>query len=76
MKLMVTIALHTALAGKVTGCRASTDSRTVSICIWVAFEPDAVIDCGLRDPDSLLASAPDVVIEVFSPSSYKIDGDY
>ena len=73
VKLSVAIALRNALSNNRHGCRAYTDGRTIKVDAETSFEPDAVIDCGLRDPDSIFADRPVVVVEVISPSTSRID---
>jgi Uma2 family endonuclease len=73
VKLSVAIALRNALANKRTGCRAYTDGRSVRIDSTTSFEPDALVECGPRDPRSLYAEQPVIVVEVTSPSTSRID---
>ncbi|MEZ5842666.1 MAG: Uma2 family endonuclease [Hyphomicrobiaceae bacterium] len=59
------------------GCTAYTDGMTVVIDAHTAREPDALVQCGKPiDPDSLIADAPTIVVEVTSPSSMRADTEH
>ncbi len=73
VKFSIAVAFRQALAGKQTGCQTFTDGMAVRIDADMAFEPDAMIDCGPRNPDARLAPKPVVVVEVVSPSTSRID---
>jgi len=49
-------------------CTAFTDGMTVVIDKHHAREPDAAVQCGDTDPDTLVLDAPVLVAEVVSPS--------
>lgn len=50
---------------------------TADYCIKTRHDqirrPDAGVDCGVRDPNDLVASKPVLVVEVFSPSTRDFD---
>jgi len=55
-------------------CEAFVDGLAVAIDAHTAYEPDVLVNCGERiAPDSLVAPAPVVVVEVISPSSRNLD---
>lgn len=55
-------------------CEAFVDSLAVAIDAHIAYEPDVLVNCGEAvAPDSLLAPAPVVIVEVLPPSSRTID---
>lgn len=55
-------------------CEAFVDSLGVGIDAQTAYIPDVIVNCGETvPPDSLLAPAPVVIVEVLSPRSRNID---
>jgi len=55
-------------------CEAFVDGLVVAVDDETAYEPDALVNCGATiAPDSLVAPAPVVVVEVISPSSRNLD---
>lgn len=56
-------------------CYMLPDGMTVHIDDTTAHEPDALVNCGLKLPDSALeVSNPIIVVEVLSPSPLKLCG--
>jgi Uma2 family endonuclease len=64
-------ALHTQLRGK--KCRPTAADTGVATMSGTIRYPDIVVDCGKRDDQAMLATAPAVVIEVLSPSTRGFD---
>ena len=55
-------------------CHMLPDGMTVRIDDTTAHEPDALVYCGLKLPDSALeVPNPTIVVEVLSPSTRRID---
>jgi Uma2 family endonuclease len=55
-------------------CQVFTDGMTVEIDAHQSREPDAAVQCGIKqDLDSVLLPAPVIVVEVASPSNPKMD---
>lgn len=54
-------------------CEAFQDGMSVKIAAKTAREPDASVQCGAIDDDSMLLSNPVIVVEVVSPTSGKTD---
>ena len=63
------------IGGKLDGgpCRPFTADQTVVTGVRSGRHPDFGVDCGRFDPDSMVASEPRVVLEVFSPSTRSLD---
>ena len=73
-KGLVFLALRNAIARAGCGCEAIPDGPTVRIDEHTAYEPDAIVYCGLRlSPDSVELPRPVIVVEVVSPSSRSVD---
>lgn len=73
-KATVWRALSDAIAQGGAPCEAFVDGLGVAIDDHTVYEPDALVNCGEAvAPESLLAPAPVVIVEVISPSSRKID---
>lgn len=67
-------ALEAAIERAGAPCEAFVDGLAVAIDAQTAYEPDVLVNCGEAiAPDSLLAPAPVIVVEVISPSSRNID---
>lgn len=73
VKTGVLLAFREALRSAGGACRAFGDGVTVKVDGNTAFEPDCTIHCGPVELDSLIVSAPVVVVEVLSPSSQASD---
>lgn len=55
-------------------CEALGDGLTIEIGDHTDYEPDAVVNCGLRlDGDRVAASNPVIIVEVTSPSTRSLD---
>ena len=55
-------------------CYMLPDGVTVRIDAMTAFEPDALVYCGVRLPrDAIVVPAPLIVVEVLSPSTGRYD---
>lgn len=54
-------------------CRLFTAALCVETLPGQIRRPDAGVDCGVRDPDDLVARKPVLVLEVFSPSPRDFD---
>ena len=73
-KLLVTIALRNAMLQAGIPCQVFVDSLAVAVNDTVSYQPDALVNCGERlDPNTLVAPAPVIVVEVASPSTARID---
>lgn len=66
--------LDNALRSSSGDCRAFIDGLTVRCADGQNYIPDALVNCGPIDLDSLFAPNPVIVVEVLSPSSRKLDG--
>ena len=74
IKYLVCRALDDAVAAAGLDCEVFTDGMTVQIDSETCYEPDAAVQCGLKqDLDSVALPSPLIVVEVASPSSSKID---
>jgi Uma2 family endonuclease len=73
VKQDVARALRAAVASAQADCTVFTDGATVVIDEHYAREPDASVQCGAVDLDSLVLDAPVIVVEVLSPSSERSD---
>ena len=81
VKFAVRTALSAAIKQADAACRMVPDGMTVRIDKQTAFEPDALVYCGLRlPPDAVEVPNPIIVVEVLLPStratdfSAKLDG--
>jgi Uma2 family endonuclease len=73
-KLAATNALARAIERTGVPCEAIVDGPSVAIDESTTLQPDAVVNCGPRAADSLIAApAPVIVVEVLSPSTKHID---
>ena len=73
-KARVWRALSDAIARAGLPCEAFVDGLGVAIDGDTVYEPDALVNCGEKvAPQSLLAPAPAVIVEVISPSSRNLD---
>jgi Uma2 family endonuclease len=54
-------------------CRAFTADQTVVTRSRNGRHPDVGVDCGPIEPESMVATEPRVVLEVFSPSTRSLD---
>lgn len=66
-------ALESAVQQAGVDCTVFADGATVKIDRDNSREPDATIQCGAYDPDSVAVDNPLVVVEVTSPSSVRSD---
>lgn len=74
VKLSVHIALRDAVRRAKVSCRMLPDGPTVRIDDRTAYEPDALVYCGPRNPAaSLEIPEPVIVVEVLSPSTRRHD---
>jgi Uma2 family endonuclease len=73
VKLDVARALRSAVAKANADCTVFTDGATIVIDKHYAREPDAAVQCGAIDLDSLVLDDPVIVVEVLSPSSERAD---
>jgi Uma2 family endonuclease len=73
VKFSVAAALRLAAARAQVDCTVFTDGATVVIDKHCSREPDAAVQCGPIDLDSLVLDAPVIVVEVLSPSSERSD---
>jgi len=73
VKLNVATALQSAVAEAQLDCMVFTDGATVVIDKHYSREPDAAVQCGPVDLDSLVLDNPLIVVEVLSPSSERSD---
>jgi Uma2 family endonuclease len=73
-KAVIWRALAAAIDRSGAPCEAFVDGLAVVIDDETAYEPDALVNFGEKiAPDSLVAPAPVVVVEVISPSSRNLD---
>src|SRR4051794_17115413 len=73
-KGMAWMLLRQAIAEAGARCVAYPDGLTVEIDDDIAYEPDALVNCGgPLDPDAVAAANPVIVVEIVSPSSRSID---
>ena len=73
-KFKIARALSDAIARAGLPCEAFVDGLGVAIDGETVYEPDALVNCGEKvAPESLLAPAPAIIVEVISPSSRNID---
>ena len=73
-KLAVVNTLQAAIRSSGVPCRALPDGATVRISKKSAFIPDSLVYCGPQlDPDALEVPNPVIVVEVLSPSTWRID---
>jgi Uma2 family endonuclease len=73
VKLNVATALRSAATQAKLDCTVFPDGATVVIDKHTSREPDAAVQCGPVDLDSLVLDAPVIVVEVLSPSSERSD---
>jgi Uma2 family endonuclease len=73
VKLNVATALQSAVARARIDCTVFPDGATVVIDEHNSREPDAAVQCGPVDLDSLVLDNPVIVVEVLSPSSERAD---
>jgi Uma2 family endonuclease len=74
IKYLVCRALDDAVAAAGLACEVFTDGMTVEIEGDRSYEPDAAVQCGIKqDLDSTVLPAPLIVVEVASPASTKLD---
>jgi Uma2 family endonuclease len=74
LKKRIVIALEQAIKEAGLECEAFTDGLTVPIDEHTAYEPDALVNCGIPiPPNELTAPAPIIVAEVLSPASVHTD---
>lgn len=74
VKTEVLIALRSAIAAKALGCEAIGDGFSVRIDDLSVYEPDALVRCGPKAANDILAiHDPVIVVEVVSPSSRGVD---
>jgi Uma2 family endonuclease len=74
VKFAVQRALHTAIQRTGAPCHMLPDGMTVRIDAHTAHEPDALVYCGEKVPDSAIeVPNPVIVVEVLSPSTRRID---
>lgn len=67
-------ALADAVARAGVPCQAFVDGLGVRIDDRTVYEPDALVNCGEPvPPESLLAPAPMIVVEVLSPTTHGVD---
>ena len=67
-------ALEEAVGRAGLACEVFTDGMTVKIDAHTAREPDASVQCGIKqDLDQMILPAPVIVVEVASPSNPKMD---
>jgi Uma2 family endonuclease len=70
----VFFALRAAIRERGLTCHALPDGPTVRIDETTAYEPDALVYCGAKLPDTVLeVPNPIVVVEVLSPTTRRID---
>jgi len=55
------------------GCRPFTGDGSIETLPGQIRRPDAGVDCGRRNPDSMMAALPRMVAEVLSPSTRDFD---
>ena len=68
------LALGNAISVAEVRCEAFMDGLAVEVGPETAYEPDALVNCGdAADPESLVAPAPIIVVEVVSPSTSRVD---
>jgi Uma2 family endonuclease len=74
VKFAVQTALRTAIRQVGVPCHMLPDGMTVRIDAHTAHEPDALVYCGEKVPDSAIeVPNPVIVVEVLSPSTRRID---
>ena len=74
VKGLVFIALRNAVRESKLPCQVFTDGMTVQISETVSREPDAAVQCGVKqDMEATILTAPLIVVEVVSPSNAKTD---
>jgi len=74
LKAEVWLALRQSIRSTGLDCEALPDGMTVKIDEHTAYEPDAVVHCGMRLPDdALLVPEPVIVVEVLSPTTKAYD---
>jgi Uma2 family endonuclease len=73
VKLNAANALRSAVARAGVDCTVFTDGSAVLIDGYGSREPDAAVQCGPVDFDSLVLDVPVIVVEVLSPSSERSD---
>lgn len=74
VKFRVCKALEAAVKRAGAPCEVFTDGMTVVINEHTAREPDASVQCGIKqDLDSMVLPSPTIVVEVASPSNPKMD---
>jgi Uma2 family endonuclease len=73
-KQQVALTLRDAVRKARLDCTVFPDGMTVVIDQWTSFEPDAVVQCGVRiDPEQVTVDRPLIVVEVVSPSTRHLD---
>ncbi len=74
VKYRVCRAIDDALAQSSLDCEFFTDGMTVEIEGGRSYEPDAAVQCGVKqDLDQTVLAAPLIVVEVASPTTAKLD---
>jgi Uma2 family endonuclease len=74
IKLAIHMALASAIRARNLPCHVLPDGMTVRIDDSTTYEPDGLVYCGPELPPSALeVPNPDIVFEVISPSSERID---
>jgi len=55
------------------GCRTTSSDTAVQTLASTIRYPHIVVDCGLPDPDAMVAESPTLVVEVSSPGTSSVD---
>jgi len=74
VKLATHVALLAAIKAKALPCHVVPDGATVRIDEATAYEPDAMVYCGLEAaPSTMLVENPVIIVEILSPSAGRRD---
>jgi len=74
VKSDIYLALRMAIRQRRLECHAVGDGATVRIDQGTAYEPDALVYCGLQLPSTdLMVPNPIIIVEVLSPSTRRVD---
>jgi Uma2 family endonuclease len=74
LKNRVWAALDRAVREADLDCEALGDGMTIEVDDETDYEPDALVNCGLRvSPEATAATNPVIVVEVLSPSTQSVD---
>ena len=74
VKLATQVALLDAIRARGHDCHVAPDGATVRIDEGTAYEPDALVYCGPKEPpNSLIVRNPVIIVEVTAPSTERVD---